>query len=62
MTVTHNLSEPLDNTANMQNLSADMIARYAPKARQAISKLKRISSTDNGISGNKIRYGNSSQR
>ena len=54
ITLTHNLNEPLDNTANMQNLSAGMIARYAPKAREALSKLKRISSTDKGISGNKI--------
>jgi diphthine synthase len=54
MTLTHNLDEPSDNSANTRNLSADMIARYAPKARQALSEIKRISRTGNGISGNKI--------
>ncbi|HET7147581.1 MAG TPA: diphthine synthase [Candidatus Nitrosopolaris sp.] len=54
MTLTHNLNEPVDNTANIQNLSAIMIARYAPQARQTLSKLKCISSIESGISGNKI--------
>ncbi|MFZ0514239.1 MAG: diphthine synthase [Candidatus Nitrosopolaris sp.] len=54
MTLTQNLDEPLDNTANMQNLSASMIARYAPKARQALSNMKRISRIDNEKSGDKF--------
>jgi len=54
MTLTHNLDTPSDNSANIRNLSADMIARYAPKARQALSDMKRISRTDNGKSGNKL--------
>jgi diphthine synthase len=54
MTLTHNLDAPSDNSANIRNLSADMIARYAPKARQALSDMKRIFRTDNGKSGNKL--------
>jgi diphthine synthase len=50
MTLTQNLDEPLDNTANMQNLSANMIARYAPKARQALSNIKHNSRKDNAKS------------
>jgi len=52
--LTHNLDEPSDNSANTRNLSSDMIERYAPKAREALSETKRISRTDNGSSGNKI--------
>ena len=54
MTLTHSLDEPSDNSANIRNQSADMIARYVPKARQALSEMKRTSRTGNGISGNKI--------
>ncbi len=54
MTLTNNLDEPSDNSANIRNQSADMIARYAPIARQALSEMKRICRTGNGISGNKI--------
>jgi diphthine synthase len=54
MTLTHNLDAPSDNSTNIRNLSADMIARYAPKARQALSDMKRIFRTDNGKSGNKL--------
>jgi diphthine synthase len=54
MTVTQSLDEPLDNTTNMQNVSANMIARYVPKARQALSKLKRNSRKDNAKSGDRI--------
>jgi diphthine synthase len=54
MTLTNNLDVPSDNSANIRNKSADMIARYAPKARQAISEMKRVCRTSYGISGNKI--------
>jgi diphthine synthase len=54
MTLTQNLDEPLDNTANMQNLSASMIARYAPKARQALSNMKRNFRIDNQKSGDRV--------
>jgi diphthine synthase len=43
MTLTQNLDEPLDNTKDMESLSASMIARYVPKARQALYKIKRNS-------------------
>jgi diphthine synthase len=56
MTLTRSLDEPLDNTTNMQNLSANMIARYVPKARQALSKIKRNSRKDNAKSGDRINF------
>ncbi|MFY9799142.1 MAG: diphthine synthase [Candidatus Nitrosopolaris sp.] len=56
MTLTQNLDEPLDNTANMQNLSANMIARYAPKARQALSNIKHNSRKDNAKSGDRADF------
>jgi diphthine synthase len=54
VTLTQNLDEPLDNTAYVQNLSASMVARYAPKARQALSNVKRISRIDNKKSGERV--------
>lgn len=56
MTLTQSLDEPVDNTANMQNLSANMIARYVPKARQALSKINRNSRKDKSKSGNRINF------
>lgn len=56
MTLTQSLDEPLDNTTNMQNVSANMIERYVPKARQALSKLKRNSRKDNVKSVDRINF------
>lgn len=56
MTLTQCLDEPLDNTTNMQNLSAKMIARYVPKARQALSKIKRNSRKVIAKSGDRINF------
>jgi diphthine synthase len=56
MTLTQTLDEPLDNTTSIQNLSANMIARYVPKARQALFKIKRNSRKDNAKSGERINF------
>lgn len=45
--LTQNLDEPLNNTENIQNISANMVTRYAPKARQTLSNIKHISRIDN---------------
>ena len=45
-TLTQNLDEPVDNTANIQNLSACMIARYVPKARCALANMRVVCRSD----------------
>jgi len=41
MTLTQNIDEPRDNTIIIRNISADLIARYAPMAREALSSVRR---------------------
>ncbi len=38
--LTVNLDEPVDNTARIQNLSVNMIGKYAPKAKQQVNQMK----------------------
>jgi diphthine synthase len=45
-TVTQNLDEPIDNTGNIQKVSASMIARYVPKAKRALAKMRSVCKLD----------------
>lgn len=38
--LTVNLDEPVDNTARIQNLSVNMIGKYAPKAKQQVNQMR----------------------
>jgi diphthine synthase len=38
--LTVNLDEPVDNTASIQNLSVNMIGKYAPKAKQQVNQMR----------------------
>jgi diphthine synthase len=38
--LTVNLDEPVDNTARIQNLSVNMIGKYAPEAKQQVNQMK----------------------
>ena len=38
--LTVNLDEPMDNSARTQNLSVNMIGKYAPKAKQEVNQMK----------------------
>src|SRR5919202_3235348 len=38
--LTVNLDEPVDNTARIQNLSVNMIEKYAPKAKEQVNQMK----------------------
>ena len=48
MTLTQNISEPSDNTKFIQNIPAELINRYAPIARGALSDIRRLVETANG--------------
>ncbi len=48
MTLTRNISEPRDNTKFIQNMPAELINRYAPMARGALSDIRRLVETANG--------------
>lgn len=48
MTLTQNFSEPKDNTKFIRNIPAEMIDRYAPMAREALSKMRRLVEINDG--------------
>ena len=41
-TLTRNVDTPSDNTLHVQNKSANMVERYVPKAKNAVSKIKAL--------------------
>jgi diphthine synthase len=41
-TLTRNLDIPSDNTLHVQNKSANMVERYVPKAKNAVSKIRAL--------------------
>jgi diphthine synthase len=49
--ITENIDEPADNSENTKRIDAQMVERYAPKAKQAVQKMRKLINHDNG--GNK---------
>ena len=47
ITLTRNLDEPIDNTKYIRKIPADLISRYAPKARETLSTMRRAIEPDN---------------
>jgi diphthine synthase len=51
--LTQNLDSPSDNSKQISRISAQMIGRYAPKAKLAVRQMREFLRTDKDISGNK---------
>jgi len=49
--IIENIDEPLDNSENVKRIDAQMVERYAPKAKQAVQKMRKLINSDND--GNK---------
>ena len=49
-TLTISFDEPVDNTEKIQKLSVNMIAKYVPKAKEAVHNLKSIIRRENDMS------------
>jgi diphthine synthase len=46
--ITENIDEPADNSQNAKRIEAQMVERYAPKARQAVQKMRKLINHDRG--------------
>jgi diphthine synthase len=50
-TLSVNFDEPVDNTVKIRKLSVNMIAKYAPKAKEAVDQMRSIIRRENSVSG-----------
>jgi diphthine synthase len=46
--LTENIDEPADNSQNTKRIEAQMIERYAPKAKQAVQQMRKLINQDTG--------------
>jgi diphthine synthase len=44
--ITENIDEPTDNSQNINRIEAQMVQRYAPKAKQAVQEMRKLLSDD----------------
>ena len=51
--LTQNLDSPSDNSKQISRISAQMVGRYAPKAKLAVRQMREFLRNDKDISGNK---------
>jgi len=49
--MTENIDDPVDNSQNTKRISAQMVERYAPKAKQAVQQMRDIVRQDGGSKG-----------
>jgi diphthine synthase len=49
--LTENIDEPADNSQNAKRIEAQMVERYAPKAKQAVQQMRKL--INHGTEGNK---------
>jgi diphthine synthase len=46
--VTENIDEPADNSQSVNRIEAQMVERYAPKAKQAVQDVRKLIGDDTG--------------